>query len=45
MKNNKVTVIMTTIRQRKGGKVPEADEDQPSEEKNVKSKGKILSGG
>uniref|UniRef100_A0A8V1A6H7 Dpy-19 like C-mannosyltransferase 3 n=1 Tax=Gallus gallus TaxID=9031 RepID=A0A8V1A6H7_CHICK len=34
---------MTTIRQRKGGKVPEADEDQPSEEKNVKSKGKILS--
>ncbi|XP_048814867.1 probable C-mannosyltransferase DPY19L3 isoform X2 [Lagopus muta] len=34
---------MTTIRQRKGGKVPEADEDQPSEEKNVNSEGKILS--
>ncbi|XP_072202279.1 protein C-mannosyl-transferase DPY19L3 isoform X2 [Excalfactoria chinensis] len=34
---------MTTIRQRKGGKVPEADEDQPSEEKNVKSEGKIPS--
>ncbi|OXB84002.1 UNVERIFIED_CONTAM: hypothetical protein H355_015513, partial [Colinus virginianus] len=40
--NNKVTVIMTTIRQRKGGKVPEADEDQPSDEKNVKSEGKNL---
>ncbi|NXJ06739.1 D19L3 mannosyltransferase, partial [Odontophorus gujanensis] len=33
---------MTTIRQRKGGKVPEADEDQPSDEKNVKSEGKNL---
>ncbi|XP_021263962.1 probable C-mannosyltransferase DPY19L3 isoform X2 [Numida meleagris] len=33
---------MTTIRQRKGGKVPEGDEDQPSEEKNVKSERKIL---
>ncbi|XP_042732952.1 probable C-mannosyltransferase DPY19L3 isoform X1 [Lagopus leucura] len=34
---------MTTIRQRKGGKVPEEDEDQPSEEKNMNSEGKILS--
>ncbi|XP_065589262.1 protein C-mannosyl-transferase DPY19L3 [Cyrtonyx montezumae] len=33
---------MTTIRQRKGGKVPEADEDQLSDEKNVKSEGKNL---
>ncbi|XP_051485828.1 probable C-mannosyltransferase DPY19L3 isoform X4 [Apus apus] len=34
---------MTTIRQRKVGKGTEAAEDQPSEEKNVKPDGKILS--
>uniref|UniRef100_A0A8B9HYX5 Dpy-19 like C-mannosyltransferase 3 n=1 Tax=Anser brachyrhynchus TaxID=132585 RepID=A0A8B9HYX5_9AVES len=34
---------MTTIRQRRGGKVTEAAEHQPSEEKNVKSDGKVLS--
>ncbi|NXC45778.1 D19L3 mannosyltransferase, partial [Penelope pileata] len=34
---------MTTVRQRKGGKVPEAAEDQPPEEKSLKSDGKILS--
>ncbi|XP_035192959.1 probable C-mannosyltransferase DPY19L3 isoform X2 [Oxyura jamaicensis] len=34
---------MMTIRQRRGGKVTEAAEDQPSEEKNVKSDGKVLS--
>ncbi|NWX03526.1 D19L3 mannosyltransferase, partial [Caloenas nicobarica] len=35
---------MTTVRQRKVGKSTEVAEDQPSEEKNVKSGGKILSG-
>ncbi|XP_035399233.1 probable C-mannosyltransferase DPY19L3 isoform X2 [Cygnus atratus] len=34
---------MTTVRQRRGGKVTEAAEHQPSEEKNVKSDGKVLS--
>lgn len=36
---------MTTIRQRRVGKGTEADDDQPSEEKNLKPDGKILSGG
>ncbi|XP_049660633.1 probable C-mannosyltransferase DPY19L3 isoform X4 [Accipiter gentilis] len=35
---------MTTIRQRRVGKGTEADDDQPSEEKNLKPDGKILSG-
>ncbi|XP_076205291.1 protein C-mannosyl-transferase DPY19L3 isoform X2 [Aptenodytes patagonicus] len=34
---------MTTVRQRRAGKGTEAAEDQPSEEKNVKPDGKILS--
>ncbi|NWZ20625.1 D19L3 mannosyltransferase, partial [Asarcornis scutulata] len=34
---------MTTVRQRRGGRVTEGAEDQPSEEKNVKSDGKVLS--
>ncbi|KAI6077671.1 Protein dpy-19-like protein 3 [Aix galericulata] len=34
---------MTTVRQRRGGRVTEGSEDQPSEEKNVKSDGKVLS--
>uniref|UniRef100_A0A8B9Q8R2 Dpy-19 like C-mannosyltransferase 3 n=1 Tax=Apteryx owenii TaxID=8824 RepID=A0A8B9Q8R2_APTOW len=37
--------IMTTIRQRKGGRLAEAAEEQLSEEKNVKPDGKIQSGG
>lgn len=39
-----MTVIMTTVRQRRGGRVTEGAEDQPSEEKNVKSDGDVLSG-
>lgn len=35
---------MTTVRQRRGGRVTEGSEDQSSEEKNVKSDGKVLSG-
>uniref|UniRef100_A0A663DRK7 Dpy-19 like C-mannosyltransferase 3 n=1 Tax=Aquila chrysaetos chrysaetos TaxID=223781 RepID=A0A663DRK7_AQUCH len=35
---------MTTIRQRRVGKGTEADDDQPSEEKNLKPDGKILTG-
>ncbi|KFO81356.1 putative C-mannosyltransferase DPY19L3 [Cuculus canorus] len=35
---------MTTVRQRRVGKGTEADEDQPSEEKNVKPDGKVPSG-
>ncbi|XP_052651705.1 probable C-mannosyltransferase DPY19L3 isoform X3 [Harpia harpyja] len=35
---------MTTIRQRRVGKGTEADDDQPSEEKNLKPDGKILPG-
>uniref|UniRef100_A0A8B9TF92 Dpy-19 like C-mannosyltransferase 3 n=1 Tax=Anas platyrhynchos TaxID=8839 RepID=A0A8B9TF92_ANAPL len=34
---------MTTVRQRRGGRVTEGAEDQPSEEKNVKSDGDVLS--
>uniref|UniRef100_A0A8C3C623 Dpy-19 like C-mannosyltransferase 3 n=1 Tax=Cairina moschata TaxID=8855 RepID=A0A8C3C623_CAIMO len=34
---------MTTVRQRRGGRVTEGSEDQSSEEKNVKSDGKVLS--
>ncbi|XP_068550068.1 protein C-mannosyl-transferase DPY19L3 isoform X2 [Anas acuta] len=34
---------MTTVRQRRGGRVTEGAEDQPSEEKNVKSDGNVLS--
>ncbi|XP_069724233.1 protein C-mannosyl-transferase DPY19L3 isoform X2 [Phaenicophaeus curvirostris] len=34
---------MTTVRQRRAGKGTEVDEDQPSEEKNVKPDGKVLS--